>query len=162
MHLVAKYQDTGSCHRGYGRTPQWISTNGSTWYNVWQNTATIYDGAWVYQEYDLSTWANNQPTVYLRWVMGTTDGGWTYCGWNVDDVKVWAPDPAGCPNPVGDLNCDGSVGFGDINPFVLAITSQAQYEATFPDCDFMLADINGDGTVGFGDINPFVALLTGL
>jgi carboxypeptidase A4 len=139
-----------------------ISTNGTVWNNVWQNQATVYDGAWVYQEYDISTWANNQPNVYLRWVMGTTDSGWTYCGWNVDDVKVWAPDPNGCPYPPGDLNCDGTIGFGDINPFVLALTNPAGYATAYPNCDINLADINGDGTVGFGDINPFVALLTGL
>jgi len=21
--------------------------------------------------------------------MGTTDGGWTYCGWNIDDIEIW-------------------------------------------------------------------------
>jgi len=61
----------------------------------------------------------------------------------------------------GDLNCDGSVDFGDINPYVLALTDPAAYGATFPACDVLNADINGDGAVDFGDINPFVALLTG-
>ena len=138
-----------------------VSNNGTTWNNVWQNTGTIYDGAWVYQEYDISTWADNKPAVYLRWVMGTTDGAWRYCGWNVDDVKVWAADPNGCPYEVGDLNCDGTVDFGDINPFVLALTNPGVYATTYPDCDINLGDINGDGSVDFGDINPFVALLTG-
>ncbi len=138
-----------------------ISTNGTVWNNVWQNTATIADTAWSYQEYDISTWATNQANVYLRWVMGTTDSGWTYCGWNVDDVKVWAPDPAGCPFTVGDLNCDATVDFGDINPFILALIDPVNYAATYPDCDVTLADINADGTVDFGDINPFIILLTG-
>jgi murein tripeptide amidase MpaA len=137
-----------------------VSNNGSTFYNVWQNTATIYDGAWVYQELDISAYADNKPAVYLRWVMGTTDGGWHYCGWNVDDVQVWAADPNGCPYEVGDLNCDGAVSFGDINPFVLALADPTGYANAFPDCDISLADINGDGSVDFGDINPFVALLT--
>ena len=61
---------------------------------------------------------------------------------------------------VGDLNCDGSVDFGDINPFVLALTNPAGYQAAYPDCNIDLADINGDGLVDFGDINPFVRLLT--
>jgi hypothetical protein len=61
----------------------------------------------------------------------------------------------------GDLNCDGSVNFGDINPYVLALTDPAAYGTTFPACDVLNADINGDGAVDFGDINPFVALLTG-
>jgi hypothetical protein len=61
----------------------------------------------------------------------------------------------------GDMNCDGVVDFGDINPFVLALSDQAAYEAAFPDCLWQNADCNGDGEVGFGDINPFVALLAG-
>jgi hypothetical protein len=63
--------------------------------------------------------------------------------------------------PVGDLNCDGRVDFGDINPFVLALTNWGQYLQQYPDCDIYLADINGDGFVDFGDINPFVRLLAG-
>ena len=62
--------------------------------------------------------------------------------------------------PRGDLNCDGNVDFGDINPFVLALTNPAGYAAQYPNCDRMNADINGDGVVDFGDINPFVRLLT--
>ncbi len=60
----------------------------------------------------------------------------------------------------GDLNCDGQVNFGDINPFVLALTNPAGYQAAFPNCDVKNGDINGDGRVDFGDINPFVRLLT--
>jgi len=61
----------------------------------------------------------------------------------------------------GDLNCDGQVGFGDINPFVLRLSNPATYDALYPDCPDANGDINADGTVGFGDINPFVALLSG-
>ena len=69
----------------------------------------------------------------------------------------------------GDLNHDGSVGFGDINPFVLALSIPAGYAAAYPglaevgtDGEFtgglvlFLGDLNCDGSVGFGDINPFV------
>jgi hypothetical protein len=63
---------------------------------------------------------------------------------------------------VGDLNCDGSVNFGDINPFVLYLSNFAAWQAAYMDCDARNGDINGDGTYpSFGDINPFVALLTG-
>ncbi len=59
--------------------------------------------------------------------------------------------PQGC---VGDTNCDGVVGFGDINPFVAGLTGG-------PQCNPFNFDINGNGTIGFDDINPFVALLSG-
>ena len=61
----------------------------------------------------------------------------------------------------GDLDCNGNCDFGDINPFVLALSNPAGYHAAFPDCDIYLADLNADGHVDFGDINPFVALLSG-
>ncbi|MBP7745815.1 MAG: hypothetical protein KA383_06745 [Phycisphaerae bacterium] len=63
---------------------------------------------------------------------------------------------------VGDLNCDGVVGFGDINPFVLYLSNYATWEATYPDCPPENGDINGDGAYpSFADINPFVMLLSG-
>jgi hypothetical protein len=62
----------------------------------------------------------------------------------------------------GDLNCDGVVGFGDINPFVLYLSNHAAWQATYADCPAEVGDINGDGVYpSFGDINPFVALLSG-
>ncbi len=61
----------------------------------------------------------------------------------------------------GDLDCDGAVGFGDINPFVLGLLDPVAYAASFPDCDIMNGDINVDGEFDFADINPFVNLLTG-
>jgi len=74
---------------------------------------------------------------------------------------IWRAHVA-LPSPVGDLNCDGSVNFGDINPFVLFLSNFAVWQATY-DCPPTNGDINGDGTYpSFGDINPFVALLTGM
>ncbi len=61
----------------------------------------------------------------------------------------------------GDMNCDGVVDFGDINPFILALTDPAGYAAAYPNCPLSNGDINGDGRVDFGDINPFIGLLIG-
>ena len=65
-----------------------ISTNGSTWTTIWENTAEVADNAWTEMDLDISAYADNQSTVYVRWTMGSTDGGWTYCGWNIDDVRI--------------------------------------------------------------------------
>lgn len=62
---------------------------------------------------------------------------------------------------LGDLNCDGVTGFDDINPFVLALSNPAAWQAQYPDCDILNGDINDDGSVDFSDINPFVLLLSG-
>ncbi len=63
--------------------------------------------------------------------------------------------PAAPPICRGDCNCDGQIGFGDINPFVDALLSGVYCDGTGEN-----ADVNGNGTVGFDDINPFVDLLT--
>ncbi len=73
--------------------------------------------------------------------------------------------PAIC---LGDLDCDGEVGFGDINPFVdLLVGGYAAWQALYPGCPGENGDLNEngdygqDGSADFGDINPFVDLLTG-
>ncbi len=140
-----------------------ISLNGTNWTVFWRATdtgAAIDDSAWTLQTYDISSWADNQPAVRIRWGMGPTDSYLTYPGWNIDDVRLTA---LVCEAPflVGDVNCDGNVGFADINPFVLALTNLPAYEAAYPGCPLEHRDINANGTFGFDDLNPFVALLTG-
>ncbi len=66
-----------------------VSNNGADWVNIWENpSVTLDDGEWVYQEFDVSEYADDSAAVQFRWVMGTTDQGWTYCGWNIDDIKI--------------------------------------------------------------------------
>jgi len=67
-----------------------VSNDGVNWTQVWTNTAEVTDASWSQVEYDISTVADGQSTVYLRWTMGDTDSAWTYSGWNIDDVEVWA------------------------------------------------------------------------
>jgi hypothetical protein len=71
-----------------------VSNDGVNWTTVWENEAEITDSSWVEMDLDIGSIADGQATVYLRWTMGTTDVGWTYCGWNVDDVEILAV-PAG-------------------------------------------------------------------
>jgi hypothetical protein len=75
-----------------------------------------------------------------------------------DDVSVLLNgcEPAG---ERGDLNCDGSVDFNDIDPFVAALIGQENYEQSYPDCEYTLADISQDGSVDFNDIDGFVECL---
>jgi hypothetical protein len=87
---------------------------------------------------------------------------------NIDALDVvLCPDSSACALDYairalkGDLNCDGSVDFGDINPFVLALSNPTQYHVVYPGCFIENGDVNLDGATDFGDINPFVAILTG-
>jgi hypothetical protein len=85
-------------------------------------------------------------------------------GWiNLDDATAYVGLQAGlCGSLVGDLNCDSTVDFGDINPFVLYLSNFAAWQTTYAGCNPANGDINGDGSYpSFGDINPFVALLSG-
>ncbi|MCF7857746.1 MAG: T9SS type A sorting domain-containing protein [Candidatus Cloacimonetes bacterium] len=67
-----------------------VSNDGENWITIWENEVEITDASWALQEFDISEAANDQSTVYIRWTMGATDGGWTYCGWNIDDVQIYA------------------------------------------------------------------------
>ena len=94
---------------------------------------------------------------------GLVGGDWAGLGTDCADHNGNSiPDACeGSPPCVGDLNCDGQRGFGDINPFVLYLSNLASWRAAYPACNPANGDINGDGTYpSFGDINPFVALLS--
>ncbi len=65
-----------------------ISTNGgSNWQQVWQNPEEITETSWSLQSYDISNWADYQPDVRFRFSI-TSDGGWRYSGWNIDDIEI--------------------------------------------------------------------------
>lgn len=143
----------------YDRAYIRVSNNGTTWTTVWQNATEIADRSWQFMDLDISSVANNQPTVYLRWTMGPTDSAWRYCGWNIDDIRLTA---LRCTPPflLGDLNCDGVTNTFDIDPFVLAITNPAAYAQAYPNCDINAADCNQDGQINAFDIDAFVAVIT--
>ena len=66
------------------------SNDGTTWVQVWTNPSSVIESAWSYQQYDIAAVADNQPTVYIRWSLGPTDGGGQYAGWNLDDISLLA------------------------------------------------------------------------
>ena len=147
-------------HPDHDNASMRVSNNGTDWISVWENDDEIIDSSWNQQEIDISAFADRQTTVYLRWTMGPTDGQGRYCGWNLDDIEIWAAN-LGPGYLIGDLNCDGVVDAFDIDWFVIAMTNPDAYVLFFPDCDITLADTNGDGTIDSFDIDPFVELLLG-
>jgi hypothetical protein len=77
-----------------------VSNDGVNWVNIWSHDgASFTDPDWVPITYDISAVADNESMVYLRWVMGTTDGSVVYCGWNIDDVEIWADSDTATPTP---------------------------------------------------------------
>jgi hypothetical protein len=105
-------------------------------------------------------------------ISGTTTASLTISPVTVGDAGDYDVEVSNACSPVisplatldvwakGDVNCDGSVDFSDVNPFVLELSNPAAYAAEYPQCPTANADIDGDGSVNFGDINPFVTLLS--
>ncbi len=58
-----------------------------------------------------------------------------------------------------DMNCDGTVDFFDIDPFLLALFDRARYAELYPECDPRNADASGDCNIDFFDIDPFLDCL---
>ena len=54
----------------------------------------------------------------------------------------------------GDCNCDGTIDFADVDPFVYALSGQQT-----GDCPLMNADCNRDGRVSFADVDAFVGMM---
>ncbi len=95
-----------------------------------------------------SQWGNYAPRVMVTDALGRSD-----------EALMSLTVMEECPFVVGDMDCDGDVDFDDINPFVLALSGQAAYQAAYPDCNWLNGDVNEDGAVDFDDIGPFVVLL---
>ncbi len=101
-----------------------VSTDGSSWTTIWQNGGEVSDTSWIEEVYDISAHADNQPTVYLRWTMGTTDSSWQFCGWNIDDVTLSAFEcEGGVVTDTVATAIDASPAAGTL-PFVTQFTAQ--------------------------------------
>lgn len=99
-----------------------VSNDGESWVTVWENTEEVADAFWTPIDVDISPVADNQPNVYLRWTLGPTDSGWAYCGWNIDDVQIYA---TGCVGRPGDSNGDGVVDLSDLAEFGRCLSGPA-------------------------------------
>lgn len=134
-----------------------VSTNGTTWTVVWENPVpapSIDETAWSFQSYDLSAIADNQPTVFFRWFLGTTDGSVVFHGWNIDDVIVKGVSQPTVPPPCfGDADDDLDVDFADIT------ISLATFGTSYlPSPGTGFGDADDDGDVDFADITTELAV----
>lgn len=117
----------------------------------------VNDGYTPRQQYDESNYGYvviniNGLQVTLQWKHRAAAGVYS-------TMETWSylahPQPY-----AGDLNCDGVVNFDDVDPFVLALSDPASWQATFPGCPAGNGDCNADGMVDFDDINPFLTILS--
>ena len=133
-----------------------VSTDGSTWTPVWDHSGSaISESAWSLQTYTIPA-ADNKPTVYFRWGMGTTDGSVTYPGWNIDDVEILGLVPSACfGGTYGDVNLDTAVNGLDVQKFTDVLLDP---NAAAP-AEKCAADVHADGTIDMVDMDEFVELL---
>ena len=76
-----------------------VSNNGfSTYTTIWENSSTITDNSWSQMNYDISAVADGNANVQIRFSIGSTDSGWQYSGWNIDDLFVTG-EGSGTPTP---------------------------------------------------------------
>lgn len=59
----------------------------------------------------------------------------------------------------GDTDCDGAVGFADLESFAFALINQIEYSTQLPPCSLLHADVNGDGRADATDIAEFTRLI---
>lgn len=86
-----------------------VSTDGTTWREVFVNPGTaIADNAWQTMEYDISSMADQQPAVQVRWSYRNVTVSTAYSGWNIDDVEF-----LGEPTAQFSIAAAASVGEGD-------------------------------------------------
>jgi len=117
------------------------------------NTTTAYPpGTWPSATLSLS-YAQGFNSVVVHYDAPPPTGG-DYGPIFMAD-NMWVTPKAAPPACRGDFNCDHTISFADIDPFVAVLGGGACCDPTGQNCD-----VNGDGAVNFSDIDPFVALLT--
>ncbi len=160
-----------------------VSNNGSTWTTIWNHTGSdLVDTSWQAMAYDISAVADGQSTVYLRWVMGTSDSSVSFCGWNIDDIEIWGastivtptatpgtPTPTatpGTPTPTEPPNCihHGDVNFsGDLTASDAQMAFQIALGTITPTYEEgCAADCNSDGSTTAGDAQAIFLAVLGL
>ncbi|MHC4944496.1 MAG: C25 family cysteine peptidase [Planctomycetota bacterium] len=73
-----------------------VSNDGSTWVKIYDSPISPYlEPCWLHYSYDISSVADNEAAVYVRWNMGPTNTAGVQGGWNIDDVRIsGVADPA--------------------------------------------------------------------
>jgi hypothetical protein len=98
--------------------------NGTSWITLFENgSETIDETSWNMETYDLTDIADENANFKIRFGIGTTDGSWQYCGWNIDDIKLKGfyigsaepPDMSYSPTSLADSLIEGQTATHYIN-----------------------------------------------
>lgn len=122
-----------------------VSNNGSSWTVLYDHMGSSFnETSWSLQSYDISAVADNQSTVFVRWIMGATDSSVTYPGWNIDDIRILGvTPPIAC---LGDLD-------GDLDVDVTDLSILLSNFGTSSGADPEDGDLDDDGDVDITDLS---------
>lgn len=110
---------------------------------AWENDQDydFLDMGWRYQDIDISTWADGNAAVTIRFSLNS-DGGLELGGWNVDDVAIF-----GVANYLpGDANGDDVVNVGDAVHVINYVFKGGEEPIPFD-----AGDANCDTVINVGD-----------
>jgi len=125
---------------------------------------------WVHEKYGTDPNSPLGPSSYVaidfdatgdqwrtgaRVIVGDPSGSGKIYTENTPAARIWAITQCR-----GDMDNNGSVGFGDINPFIAALDDPDVYAAMLPGLSGSMVlhgDADCNGTFDYGDINPFIA-----
>ena len=75
-----------------------VSNDGVNWIRLWDNLDQIvFQPFWVPQRFDISSIADGQPQVFVRWGLGPTSPIIELPGWNIDDIQIVADGQPSVP-----------------------------------------------------------------
>jgi hypothetical protein len=142
-----------------------VSTNGSTWLDVWSSSGRIDDTSWTDVQYALPASVAGSSTLRLRW--GLSSGPAQHdIGWNIDDVLVLGDGAIDTAAPSALLNVSSVTEAGS-PAHTCSVTytdSSAVNRASFDGQDLLVTGPGGySNSVAFvgtdlpGDGSPIVA-----
>lgn len=99
-----------------------VSTNGTSWVNVWSTTKTVTDAAWQEVQYSLPAFVAGSANVRLRWGLASGSSG-NDIGWNIDDVTVLGNGALDTALPIAAINVPNIVTAGSpVQTFTVTYT----------------------------------------
>ncbi|MEE2811963.1 MAG: hypothetical protein VX627_02910 [Candidatus Thermoplasmatota archaeon] len=72
-----------------------ITNAQGNWVQLYSNVGTVNDNSYRQSTHSIGNYVQNNPSLQVRFGLGTTDGSVTYTGWNLDDVAISPSQGAG-------------------------------------------------------------------
>jgi len=152
------YRWLGVDHPDYDHAAVQARADDGPWVTVWENGSEITDDQWQLVDLDISGVADDRTAVQVRWTMGPTDNANTYCGWNIDDVEIWAKQSM-APTITNYLTCVPSAGTVPFISFIRYSLSNAcdspRQVAAQVDVDLASGKHISNWKKGYYDIGPW-------